>query len=192
MTSATSILRIDSSARKTGSTSRRLTDLLVEKLSMTGSPSTVVTRDVSTGPGFHTEAWVEGTYTPEENRTHAHKEALTESDIVIEELKNADTLVIAAPMYNFTIGATLKAWIDLIPRPGITFGRDDAGNSIGLLPNIETYIIYAAGGTKQGSDEDFASPYLQHILSFVGITNVTFLTSEEDIQKLKLTSTSAA
>lgn len=173
------ILRVDSSARKVGSTTRQLTDKLVEALGATQT----ITRDLADGIGMYTDTWVEGTFTPVENRTDEHKAALAESDELIEEVQQADTLVIGAPMYNFNIGASLKAWVDLLARAGVTFRYTENG-PVGLLNNVKTYIVFASGGAPLGSDMDFGTKYLKHFLAFVGITDVTIVSSEEEIEAL--------
>lgn len=181
MTTKQTILRVDSSARKKGSTTRTLTDRLVSALS--DQHTITLTRDLADGIGMYTEKWVEGTFTPIEDRSPQHKFALSESDILVQEVQQADILVIGAPMYNFSIGAALKAWVDLIARAGVTFSYTEKG-PVGLLSNVETYIVASSGGTPVGSDADFGTKYLKFFLAFVGITNVTILSSEEEIAAL--------
>lgn len=179
MSNPQTILRVDSSARKTGSTTRALTDKLVDALKSTS----VITRDLADGIGMYTDKWVEGTFTPVEARTDEHHQALSESDTLISEIQQADTLVIGAPMYNFNIGASLKAWVDLIARAGVTFRYTENG-PVGMLENVKTYVVFASGGAPLGSDMDFGTKYLKHFLAFVGITNVTIISSEEEIDAL--------
>jgi len=102
---------------------------------------------------------------------------------LVEELKAADTIVIGAPIYNFNIPAALKAWIDLIARARLTFKYGENG-PVGLLKNKKAYIVMASGGVPIGSAMDFASGYLQHVLAFVGITDVTIIdASQFDLDK---------
>ena len=77
---------------------------------------TVTRRNVAEGLPFVDADWVVATNTPEEDRSDAQRRTLAFSDELVEELKAADILVIAAPIYNFSIPATLKAWIDMIAR----------------------------------------------------------------------------
>jgi FMN-dependent NADH-azoreductase len=93
------------------------------------------------------------------------------SEQLIDELKNADTLVLAAPIYNFGIPATLKQWIDSICRAGVSFKYTEQG-PVGLLGVKRAFIITASGGTPVGSDIDFASRYLEHICKFIGVSEV--------------------
>jgi len=90
---------------------------------------------------------------------------------LIQELKDADTLVLGAPMYNFGIPASLKQWIDAICRAGVSFKYTDKG-PIGLLNIKRAFIITATGGTPAGSKMDFASGYLAHICDFIGVEEV--------------------
>ncbi|MCL4159185.1 UNVERIFIED_CONTAM: hypothetical protein GTU68_012362, partial [Idotea baltica] len=107
-------------------------------------------------------------------RTEKQKNALKLSDELTNELINADVLVISAPIYNFSVPASLKAYFDLIARAGITFKYGEEG-PIGLLKNKKAYIVIAGGGTEIGSEMDFAGNYIKHFLGFIGITDVEFV-----------------
>ena len=176
MTSINRILRIDASARKTGSITRSLANETIEHLSEIGAVS-VTNRDVSTGLPFVDEDWVSANFTPAEARTSAHKAKLALSDSLVNEIKIADTLVISAPIYNFGIPATLKAWVDMICRAGLTFRYTEKG-PVGLLEGKRAIILVASGGTAMGSDIDFATPYLKQAMAFIGITDVTFIAAD--------------
>ena len=78
-----------------------------------------------------------------------------------------------APIYNFSIPAVLKAWIDMVARARVTFRHSENGPE-GLLKNKQAYVMMAhgPGGTTMGSTNDFASPYLRHLLGFIGIHDV--------------------
>jgi FMN-dependent NADH-azoreductase len=93
------------------------------------------------------------------------------SEQLIDELKDADTLVLGAPMYNFGIPASLKQWIDAICRAGVSFKYTKQG-PVGLLNVRRAFIITATGGTPIGSEIDFTSRYLEHICKFLGIPEV--------------------
>lgn len=99
------------------------------------------------------------------------------SDTLIEELKAADTLVIAAPMYNFTIPTQLKNWIDLIARAGVTFKYTENGVQ-GLIEGKKAIVITTRGGIHKDSPTDNVTPYLRTVLGFVGITDVEFVYAE--------------
>ena len=178
MTRSNSILRIDASARKSGSSSRRLTDSVIEKL----APETVTVRDLTDGISFVTEDWVNANFTDEADRTDAQKTELAYSDALVEELVAADTLVIGTPIYNFGVPAALKAWIDMIARARKTF-HYTANGPEGLLTGKKAYVLIASGGTEMGSAIDFASGYLRHVLGFIGITDVTFIAADQQMVK---------
>jgi len=178
MTQTKNILRIDASARQTGSSSRALTDALVDKL----DADNIVTRDLAGGLPFVTEIWVGANFNDEIERSDEQKAELVLSDQLVAEIEAADTLVIGAPIYNFGIPATLKAWIDMIARAGKTFQYTPTGPE-GLLTGKKAYVVIASGGTEVGSDADFASGYLHHVLGFIGIQDVTIIAADQQMMK---------
>ncbi len=99
------------------------------------------------------------------------------SDKLIEEVKSADTLVIAAPMYNFSIPTQLKNWIDLIARAGVTFRYTENGVE-GLIKDKKAIVVTTRGGIHKDSATDILTPYLKTVLGFIGITNVEFVYAE--------------
>ncbi|MEK2108016.1 FMN-dependent NADH-azoreductase [Vibrio parahaemolyticus] len=99
------------------------------------------------------------------------------SDTLIEEVKAADTLVIAAPMYNFTIPTQLKNWIDLIARAGVIFKYTENGVQ-GLIEGKKAIVVTTRGGIHKDSPTDNVTPYLRTVLGFVGITDVEFVYAE--------------
>jgi FMN-dependent NADH-azoreductase len=169
-----SLLRIDASARRDGSVSRDLADSIIARF---GDEATVTTRDLAAGLPLIDEAWIGANFTPAENRTDAQRATLALSDQLVAELQAADTLVIGLPIYNFGIPAALKAWIDLVARAGVTFRYTEAGPQ-GLLTGKRAIVAVASGGTQAGSDVDFATGYIRHVLGFIGITDVTFVTAD--------------
>ena len=174
------ILRIEASARETDSVSRQLTSKVIDHL---GSQTAirVSERNVSDGLPFVTSGWVSANFTPAEQRSGDQIAELRLSDELISELKNADTLVMGVPVYNFGIPASLKAWIDQITRAGVTFQYTENG-PVGLLEGKRAIVVVASGGTPVGSDYDYASPYLKHILGFVGIKDVTIIAADSLMQ----------
>ncbi|MCG3742673.1 FMN-dependent NADH-azoreductase [Vibrio cincinnatiensis] len=99
------------------------------------------------------------------------------SDTLIAEINAADTIVIAAPMYNFTIPTQLKNWFDLIARAGVTFKYTEAGVQ-GLITGKKVVVITTRGGIHKDSTTDNVTPYLKTILGFVGMTDVQFAYAE--------------
>jgi len=109
--------------------------------------------------------------------TAEQQEIIDLSDQLIAEVKAADTLVIAAPMYNFTIPTQLKNWFDLIARAGITFTYTEAGVQ-GLIEGKKAVVITTRGGIHKDAASDIVTPYLKTILGFIGITDVEFVYAE--------------
>jgi len=187
-----SILKVNSSSRLQGSITRQISELLTahllkdqqndKELSLNKTMQ-IIDRDLAHGLPFIDENWIGANFTAPEDRTSEHQEVLSLSNHLVEELKAADTVVIGAPIYNFNIPAALKAWIDLIARARLTFKYGENG-PVGLLENKKAYIVMASGGVPIGSQMDFASGYLQHVLAFVGITDVTIIdASQIDLDK---------
>ena len=171
---AIKVLEISAGARSEGSISRQLTADLVSALDGRYSHTEVTRRDLADGLPFIDEGWIAANFTPDEDRNGHHRQALAYSDTLVTELVAADVLVIGAPIYNFSIPATLKAWIDMIARARKTFQYTENGPE-GLLKNKRAYVVVPSGGVPVGSPMDFATPYLRHALSFVGITDVEFI-----------------
>lgn len=167
------VLNIQSSARHEGSVTR---DLSAAVLAQLGAHN-VTTRELAEGLPLLDGAWLGANFTPAADRNDAQKETLALSDTLIAEIQAADTLVIGAPVYNFAAPAVLKAWIDLICRVGVTFSYTENGPK-GLLTGKRAIIVMASGGTAAGSDIDFASGYLRHIMGFIGITDVTLIAAD--------------
>jgi FMN-dependent NADH-azoreductase len=169
------ILRIDASMRKKGSYSRALANRLIAQLKSQTS-SNVKERDLADGIPFINEAWIEANFTDIAERTAEQRSVLAFSDALISELKNSDTVVIGLPIYNFNVPAAFKAWIDQVARANVTFRHANNGPE-GLLEDKKTYVIISSGGTKLGSDLDYVSDYIHHVLGFIGIKNVTMIDS---------------
>lgn len=169
----TAILRIDTSARRQGSVSRDLTNRIVARFPV----ATVATRDLADGLPLIDETWVGANFTPSEQRSAEQRDALALSDSLITELQAADTLVIGLPIYNFGVPATLKAWVDQVAPAGVTFRYTDTGPQ-GLLTGKRAIVAVASGGTEAGSEIDFATGYLRHVLGFIGITEVDFVNAD--------------
>ena len=170
------LLRIDASARSEGSTTRKLADAVAAKL----DPAETIFRDLNAAIPHVDEAWVGANFTPADQRTAEQAERLRLSDTLIAELMAADTIVIAAPIYNFGVPASLKAWFDQVARAGITFRYTEAG-PVGLLAGKRAILVIASGGTEVDGPIDFATPWLRHALAFVGITDVHVVRSDRQM-----------
>ncbi len=168
------ILQINSSVQGIDkSVTRQLSNDLVSKL---GGDVTV--RELTEGVPFVTGAMVGSFYTPDDKRTDEQKELIKVSDELIAEIKAADVLVLGAPLYNFSVPGSVKAYFDLVARPGVTFKYTENG-PVGLLEGKKAYIILASGGTEIGGDQDYASNYAKHFLGFIGIKDVEFIAANQ-------------
>ena len=187
----TNILRVESSIKGEASVSRKLTDRIVARLTAADPDATVTLRDLSTGVPHIDGDWIGAVYTPAEARSPEQADRATYSDTLLAEIRAADTLVIALPVYNFGVPAPLKGWIDHLARKGETFQYTEAGPE-GLLKGKRAIVALSSDGTKIGSEIDFASGYIRHMLGFFGITDVDFIAAdqmvfgpEETLQKAK-------
>jgi len=174
MTTTQTILRVDGSARTEGSVSRALTDRIIARF----DTADVTVRDLATPLPQIDEGWVGANFTPAEQRTPAQAQALALSDELVQELRAADVVVLGVPVYNFSVPAAVKAWIDLIARAGETFAYTEAGPQ-GLLTGKRAIVALASGGTEIGSDIDFAGRYVRHMLNFIGISDVEFISADQ-------------
>lgn len=168
------ILQINSSGRQQGSVTRQLSDLVIESIKDSYPELSVNQKDLATGLPFIDEQWINANFTAPEDRNEAHQEALSYSDQLVQELQQAEYIVIASPIYNFSIPAVLKAWIDLVARARLTFKYTENG-PVGLLENKKAILVMASGGVPIGSELDFASSYLKQVLNFIGITDITIV-----------------
>ena len=169
----TNVLRIDASMRRDGSVTRDLTDKVIAQLDGTN----VVTRDLVEGIDLIDPDWIGANFTDPADRTDAQQAALAKSDALVAELKAADVVVIGAPIYNFSVPAALKAWIDQICRARETFRYTENG-PVGLLDGKRAIVLVASGGVPVDSPVDFMTPYLRHALGFVGIKDVTVIAAD--------------
>ena len=170
---AHTVLNIQASARHDGSVTRQLSEKVLAEI----SADRTITRDLAEGLPLLDANWLGANFTPADERTEAQHATLALSDNLINEVIAADTLLIASPIYNFSVPAALKAWIDQICRVGVTFNYTPNG-PVGFLSGKHAIVVIASGGTPVGSDIDYASGYLKHIMGFIGITDVTIIAAD--------------
>ncbi|OOF76690.1 FMN-dependent NADH-azoreductase [Rodentibacter caecimuris] len=161
------ILVLKSSILADNSQSNKLVDYAIEKL----QSNNIVVRDLANDPLPHFDATAAIAVRGEPN-TDEEKQLLALSDKLVAELKNADTLVIGAPMYNLTIPTQLKSYFDFIARPRVTF-QYTANGPEGLLKGKKAIVLCAFGGLYD--DANSVTQYMKAILDFVGITDVQFV-----------------
>ena len=171
------LLRIDSSASLQDSITRRLGDAVEQRLAREHPALAVTRRDMADGVEFIDQAWVEANLTDPDARTGAQRTRLAGSDALVAELQAADAILLTVPLYNFSIPATLKAWIDLVCRARLTF-RYTPDGPVGLLADRPVYLVMASGGVGFGSAADFATDYVSHVLGFIGIRDIRPVNAE--------------
>ncbi len=175
----TKVLHINASGAMTGSLSRAATAQLIAEM----GPVDVITRDLAATPlPLIDETWINARMVPETDRTDNERASLALSDELIKELMAADVIVIGMPMYNFGMPASLKAWIDLIARPKVTFAYTENG-PVGLLEGKRAVVAVAAGGVPVDSEMDHATPHLRQVLRFIGITDITVHKANDMVAK---------
>ncbi|GAB4521632.1 MAG: FMN-dependent NADH-azoreductase AzoR1 [Roseibium sp.] len=176
----TQLLRINSSSRLEGSHSAAVADVFEAEFLRKHPGCRVVTRNVANGSiPFIGQKTIEGFYAPQDNLPGDLKAATALSDEVIEEIQGSDALLLAVPIYNFSIPAALKAWIDQVMRIGHTFSMDETGFK-GLLKPRRAVIIcsYGAEGYLPGEPfaaANFLEPYLRFLFTFLGVGTVDFI-----------------
>ena len=170
----THTLHIDASANLTTSLSRAASAQIVADLQ-----GTTTYRDLAADPLPQIDgAWADARLTDPATRSPEDAARLSLSDALIAELQAAETIVIGAPIYNFAAPASLKAWMDLVARPGVTFRYTQDGPE-GLLTGKKAIVVVASGGVPVGSDIDFLSSHLRFFLGFIGITDVEILSAKD-------------
>lgn len=170
------LLAILSSPRGAESYSNILTHTFIDTYTKANPGTEVILRDLyASSLPFVDTPWINASYTPPDKLTPDQKQVLALSDTLIAELKAADEIVIGAPMYNFSIPAILKAWVDHIVRLNQTFSPAYEG----LVANKKVTVMIASGGVyTPGSflaGYNVESTYLQSILAFIGIKDVHFV-----------------
>ncbi|WP_454254796.1 FMN-dependent NADH-azoreductase [Pseudomonas sp. Marseille-Q8238] len=172
------VLVIESSARTEGSVSRQLTADFIATWQAANPQDSIKVRDLAAEQVPHLDSDLLGGWMkPADQQSAVEKAAAARSDLLTAELVAADVLVLAAPMYNFAIPSTLKAWLDHVLRAGVTFKYTETGPQ-GLLVGKRAYVLTARGGLYVGGALDHQEPYLRQALAFVGIHDVTFIHAE--------------
>ena len=165
-----SILRVDSSMRQHGSVSRDLADVTVANLRAELTDSEIAWRDLKSGVGHVNSAWRDASLGTAAARSNEERALLAQSDALTAEVERADIMVFAVPIYNFSIPAALKAWVDMVCRDNVdgatAIGKSDAKRYKHAI------VIVTSNHTCAGADDEFASGFMQFILKFIGCTDI--------------------
>jgi FMN-dependent NADH-azoreductase len=172
----THLLHIDSSPSSSDvSYSRRLAMELVATLMHKYPGAECASLDLNATPPPHIDAGLRsGWGLAPEQRSATQAASVARSEGYIAALKAADILIVAAPMHNFSIPSTLKAWIDHVCIPGQTFRYTPQG-PVGMLNGKKTFLVLASGGVYSEGPAaalDHQDSYLRAVLGFIGLRDV--------------------
>jgi len=191
------LLQINSSLFADAGQSSVLTKTFVEQWRAANPHGKVVVRDLAQNPIPHLSAEsFQAFIAKPELRSKSQNDHVAASDELIDELSNADIVVLGLPMYNFGIPSTLKAWIDHVARAGRTFKYTEKG-PIGLLKDRKVVVIAARGGQYLGTPRDTQTTYIKDFLNFMGLHDIEFIYAEglamgEELRQQALTQAHAA
>jgi len=174
------VLCIDSSSRSATSVTRQLTEAFMARFKSSNPTAEIMHRDlIAEGISFVSDASISTLYTPAEQRTPTMAALYEQLSVYADEVVAADLIILGAPMYNFTVPAALKAYIDMIVFPGKTFAYDGGAPVAMLAGQNKKIIVFTASGGNY--DElpykayDFLDPYLRAVFAFIGITDIEFV-----------------
>jgi FMN-dependent NADH-azoreductase len=169
------ILLVLGSPRDRASYSHQIARRIVDDLKARHPGAAVVVRNLYKDPiPVVTQAFASGRALGDDKRSAAEAQAMTLSDELVGELLAADVVILATPMHNFGISAAMKAWLDQIVRPGVTFSYSAKGPE-GLVKGKKVILALASGGIYSSGPmkaNDFQEPYLRTVLGFIGMTDV--------------------
>jgi FMN-dependent NADH-azoreductase len=181
----TTLLQINASINNGNGESSRLANQFVAAFHKSHPKASIVVRDVAAAePVPHLNAERFGAFiTKSEQRTAAQHAVVAYSDTLINELKQADIIVLGLPMYNFGVPSQLKAYFDHIARLGVTFEYTEKG-PVGKLTGKKVYVfaarggVYARDGVNEGSPLETQTNYVRDFLRFLGMSDVEFIYAE--------------
>ena len=176
------ILQINSSARAwsngQGSQSTRLANELVERLRAAHPAASLTLRDLTAAPHpALDEATLGALFTPADARSAEQHARMALDQVLIDEVKAADVIVIGVPMVNFGITSQLKNWIDAIMKAGVTF-KYTASGPVGLVEGKKVYAVLTRGGIYRDQPHDTMVPYVKQALGFLGMSDIEFIYAE--------------
>jgi FMN-dependent NADH-azoreductase len=175
----TTLLQINASLNHDNGQSSQLANQFVAAFQERRPEAKIVVRNVAAAdPVPHLNAERFGAFiTKPEERSAAQRAVVAYSDILIDELNQADVIVLGLPMYNFGVPSQLKAYFDHIARAGVTFKYTEKGPA-GLLTGKKVFVFAARGGVYAGTPMDTQTSYVRDFLRFLGMTDVEFVYAE--------------
>jgi FMN-dependent NADH-azoreductase len=172
------LLQINSSVFGDNGQSSQLNQQLVQEWLAKNTDGKVVKRDLTQDVIPHLDSTrVSAFFTPADKRSPEQQAIVDYSDMLINEIKQADAIVIGAPMYNFSIPSQLKSYFDHLARAGVTFKYTETG-PVGLLDNKPVYIVTTRGGIHKDLPSDSQTALLKSFLNLIGLKNLHFIYAE--------------
>lgn len=174
----TTLLQLNTSVFSEAGQSSQLAKEFVRNWQRQHADSTIVVRDLAANPVPHLNGErFKAFLTPAEQRSEVQREVANYSDGLINELKQADVIVIGLPLYNYGIPSSLQAYFDHVARAGVTFNYT-ANGPVGFLQNKRAVIFATRGGKYIGSDNESVTTQVRNFLKLLGITDVEFVYAE--------------
>ncbi len=174
------ILRIDSATTGPNSVSRELTQAITDHFVKKHPDAALVERDLESAPLPHlTQATTGAIRLPAEAHNDAMKAAFAAERAVLDEFLSSDIVIVGVPMYNFSIPSQIKAWLDRLGVPGVTFSYSEAGPK-GLAGGRRVIVASSRGGSYEiGGPAEHQETLLRDFFGFIGIDNLEFIRAEK-------------
>ncbi len=175
----TTLLQINASLNSGDGQSSQLANQFVAGFHKRQPEAKIIVRAVAAGdPVPHLNAERFGAFIAAPlQRSAAQRAVVAYSDALIDELQQADVIVLGLPMYNFGVPSQLKAYFDHIARAGVTFKYTEKGPE-GLLTGKKVYVFATRGGLYAGTPMDTQTSYVRDFLRFLGMADVQFVYAE--------------
>lgn len=172
------LLLIKSSLFNGAGQSSQLADDYAQRWQARHEGSQLVVRDLSQTPVPHlTAEMFQGFQAEASERSPEQQAAVALSDALIAEMNDADEIVLALPMYNFTVPSTFKAWMDHVARAGVTFKYTESG-PVGLVGPKPMLVFAARGGQYQANGNDTQTPLIKQFFGMLGFDQIDFIYAE--------------
>lgn len=172
------LLQINTSLFSESGNSSRLAQQFVDNWKLKNPDGQVVVRDLAKSPIPHLDAERFAALIAKDDARDAAQRAVVDfSDVLIDEIRNADLVVLGLPMYNFGVPSQLKAYFDHLARAGVSFHYTPNGPE-GLLPNVPVYVFATRGGLYRDTPRDTETSYVRDFLAFIGLRTVQFVYAE--------------
>jgi len=173
------LLQINASLNNGNGQSSQLANQFVAAFRKRHPDAKIVVREVAAAdPVPHLDAERFGAFTTKPEQRNARQRAMVAySDALIDELRQAEVIVLGLPMYNFGVPSQLKAYFDHIARAGVTFNYTEKG-PVGQLTGKKVYVFATRGGLYAGTPMDTQTRYVRDFLGFIGMSDVEFVYAE--------------